>query len=72
MYDAFVWNWSKNVVCDDVIFIAYHINDVIGDEIWCLITQEQVVGHKINPPLTTYPQPLPLPLGGHPKGVTFL
>jgi hypothetical protein len=33
MYDAFVWNWSKNVVCDDVIFIAYHINDVIGDEI---------------------------------------
>jgi len=24
MYDAFLWNWSKSVVCDDSI----------GDEIW--------------------------------------
>jgi hypothetical protein len=33
MYDAFVWNWSKNVVCEDVIFIAYCIINAIGDEI---------------------------------------
>jgi hypothetical protein len=33
MCDAFVWNWSKNVVCDDVIFIAYYITYAIGDEI---------------------------------------
>jgi hypothetical protein len=62
MYDAFVWNWSKNVVCDDVTFIAYYINDAIGDEISCPITQEQVVRHKINLPLTTYSKPLPLTL----------
>ncbi len=51
MYDAFVWNWSKNVVCDDVIFIAYCINDAIGDEIQCPITQEHVIKHKIKPTL---------------------
>ncbi len=33
MNDTFVWNWSKSVICDDVIFIASCINDVIGDEI---------------------------------------
>jgi hypothetical protein len=43
IYDAFVWNWSKNVVCDDAIFIAYCINDAIGNEIQWPITQEQVV-----------------------------
>jgi len=32
-YDAFAWNWSKTVICDDVIFIAFYINDVIGNEI---------------------------------------
>ncbi len=43
MYDAFVYNWSKSVVCDDVIFIASCINDAIGDKIWWPTTQEQVV-----------------------------
>jgi hypothetical protein len=33
MYDAFVWNWLKNVVCDNAIFIASYINDAIGDKI---------------------------------------
>jgi hypothetical protein len=33
MYDTFVYNWSKSVVCDDVIFIASYIKDAIGDEI---------------------------------------
>ncbi len=32
MYDAFIWNWSKSAVCDDVIFITYCINDAIGNE----------------------------------------
>jgi len=36
MYDAFLWNWSKNVICD-AIFIASYINDAIGDEIWWFI-----------------------------------
>ncbi len=33
MYDAFTWNWSKNVVCDDAMFIASCINNAIGNEI---------------------------------------
>jgi hypothetical protein len=33
MYEAFVWNWSKSVVCDDVIFITSYIDDKFGDEI---------------------------------------
>ncbi len=43
MYDAFIWNWSKNAICDDAIFIASYINDAIGNEIWWSTTQEQVV-----------------------------
>jgi len=43
MYDAFVWNWSKSDVCDDAIFIASCIDDVIGNEIWWPTTHEQVV-----------------------------
>jgi len=43
MYDAFMGNWSNNVVYNDAIFITFCINDVIGDEIrWCT-TQELVV-----------------------------
>jgi len=41
MYDAFLWNWSKNVVCD-AIFIASYINDAIGDEIWWFIIYENI------------------------------
>jgi hypothetical protein len=22
MYDAFLWDWSKSAICDDVIFIS--------------------------------------------------
>ncbi len=33
MYDAFVWNWSKSAICDDVIFTSSCIIDAIGDEI---------------------------------------
>jgi hypothetical protein len=31
IYDAFVWNWSKNAICDNAI-VSY-INDAIGNEI---------------------------------------
>jgi hypothetical protein len=43
MYDAFVWNWSKNAICDDVIFNAYCINDAIGNEVQWFTTEKQVV-----------------------------
>jgi len=26
MYNAFMWNWSKSVLCDNVIFIVSYIN----------------------------------------------
>jgi hypothetical protein len=32
MYDEFLWNWLTSAIFDDVIFIAFCINDVIGDE----------------------------------------
>jgi len=32
-YDAFMWNWSKNVINDDDMFIASCINYTIVDEI---------------------------------------
>jgi hypothetical protein len=34
IYDFFFGNWSKTIVCDATIFIAFYINDVIGDVIW--------------------------------------
>jgi hypothetical protein len=34
MYDEFLWNSLPNAICDDDIFIAICINDVIGDETW--------------------------------------
>jgi hypothetical protein len=33
IYDAFLWQCLKNVVCEDVLFIAKCINGAIGDEI---------------------------------------
>ncbi len=30
MYNAFMWNWSKNNLCDDVVFIKSCINDALG------------------------------------------
>jgi hypothetical protein len=32
-YDFFIWNRLKTIICDVTIFIAFYINDVIGDEI---------------------------------------
>ncbi len=43
MYDEFVWNWSKNAICDDAIFIASCINDTIRNDIRWPIAQERVV-----------------------------
>jgi hypothetical protein len=33
MYVAFMWNWPKYALCDDVIFIASCMNDALEDEI---------------------------------------
>jgi hypothetical protein len=33
MYNAFMWNLNKNVICDDVVFIASCINEAIGNKI---------------------------------------
>ncbi len=42
MYDAFMWNWSKNTLYDNAIFIVSCINEAIGDEIWWQVVQEKV------------------------------
>lgn len=41
MYDAFVWNWSKNVICDEIL-IASYINETINNKIWWPIVEEWV------------------------------
>jgi len=32
-YDTFIWNWSIYVLCDNALFIALCINDVLAYEI---------------------------------------
>jgi hypothetical protein len=39
-YDAFLWNWNKNAINDDGIFIASCINFAIVDEIQLPIIEE--------------------------------
>jgi len=34
IYDAFIWNWAKSSLCDDVIFIASCINHALVNEIY--------------------------------------
>jgi hypothetical protein len=47
MYNTFVWNWSKNAICYDTIFIASCINDAIIDEILMAHNiRVGCVGHK--------------------------
>lgn len=31
--DSMFWNWSRLVVCDDVIFVALCVNEAIANEI---------------------------------------
>lgn len=31
-YDVFLWNWNKSAICDNAIFIAFYLNETIGDE----------------------------------------
>jgi hypothetical protein len=42
IHDAFMWNWSKISICDDVIFIWSCINEGIANEIQWLIVKERV------------------------------
>ncbi len=45
LYDTFIWNQNKDVICDDVTFIASCINEAIGDEIkWPTIEEWITLG----------------------------
>jgi hypothetical protein len=33
MYNTFMWNWSKSILCEDALFIKSCINDAFGNEI---------------------------------------
>lgn len=39
--DSMVWNWSRSVVCEDTIFVASCVNEVIANEIRWPSTQER-------------------------------
>ncbi len=38
-----MWNWNKFTICDDMVFIASCINEVVGDEVQWLSQKEQVI-----------------------------
>jgi len=47
-YDAFLWNWNKNAINDDGIFIAFCINSAITDEIqWPTIEKCRVLATQL-------------------------
>jgi glutathione peroxidase-family protein len=47
-YDAILWNWSKNVITNDGIFIASYINSTITNEIrWPIIEERQVLATQL-------------------------
>jgi len=48
-YDVFLWNWNKSAICDNAIFIAFYLNETIGDEMWWL-TIEEWATHGIHIP----------------------
>lgn len=33
MYNNFMWNWPKSILCEDALFIKSCINDALGNEI---------------------------------------
>jgi hypothetical protein len=35
-----MWNWNKFTICDDMVFIASCINEVVGDEVQWLSQKE--------------------------------
>ncbi len=49
MYDAFLWNWSKNVICDDGILIPSYINEAINNKIWQPIVEGWVTLNTLIP-----------------------
>jgi hypothetical protein len=42
MYDTFMWNWLKSILCGDLIFIISYINDVIANEIHWPTLEERI------------------------------
>jgi hypothetical protein len=48
IYDAFMWNWAKSSLCDDVIFIASCINHALANEIhWPSSSQRVALGSQL-------------------------
>jgi len=48
IYDAFMWNWAKSSLCDDVIFIASCINHALVNEIcWPSFFERVVLGSQL-------------------------
>jgi hypothetical protein len=41
MYDAFMWNYNNNAICDDAIFISSYIIETLGHKIRLLIVKER-------------------------------
>lgn len=42
MYDAFVQNWFKFTLCDDVLLIASCIDHALVDDIYCFTLKDKV------------------------------
>ncbi len=39
VYDTYIWNWYKSVLCDVVIFITSCTNEIVKDKIWWFILE---------------------------------
>jgi hypothetical protein len=49
IYDAFMWNWAKSSLCDDVIFIASCINHALANEIrWPSSFERVALGNQLH------------------------
>ncbi len=48
MYDAFMWNYNKCIICNDAIFIPSYINEVIGDKVqWPSLKEHATVAQHM-------------------------
>ncbi len=49
IYDAFMWNWAKSSLCDDVIFITSCINHTLANEIhWPSSFERVALGSQLH------------------------
>jgi hypothetical protein len=48
IYDAYMWNWCRSSVCDDTIFVASCINEVLASEIrWPSAEERRALGEMV-------------------------